>query len=119
MPLLLDSTIPEQDAAASAGVSLALPWEVEGFKATEEFLHGSSSRAGVDDGSAMGMKTEINRGKGGGGEGSEGTQWTKKTIIIDVAKFLKSESFFFSLSFLCFLHLVSKMLSRPAMYSHD
>lgn len=119
MPLLLDSTIPEQDAAASAGVPLALPWEAEGFKAAEEFLQGSSSRAGVDDGSAMGTKTEINRGKGGGGEGSEGTQWTKKTIIIDVAKFLKSESFSFSLSFLCFLLLVSKMLSRPAMYSHD
>lgn len=117
MPLLLDSTIPEQDAAASAGVPLALPWEVEGFKATEEFLQGSSSRAGVDDGAAMGMKTEINRGKGGGGEGSEGTQWTKKTIIIDVAKFLKSESFSFLFFFL--LLLVSKMLSRPAMYSHD
>lgn len=90
MPPLLDSTIPDQDvAAAAAGVPLTLPWEVEGFKATEEFVQGSSSRAGMDDGSATGMKMEIDRGGDRGGGGGEATQWTKKTIIIDVAKFVK------------------------------
>ncbi|EMF14011.1 uncharacterized protein SEPMUDRAFT_61970 [Sphaerulina musiva SO2202] len=50
----------------------------------------SSSTVGVSDPSSLtGTGSWMHFFPQPGGEGGEGTQWTKKTIIIDVAKFLK------------------------------